>query len=74
MVPWTVAHQAALSMGFSGQEYWSGLPCFPPGDLPDPGIEPRFLALQADCLQSEPPGKPIFVQIGLKNRVGNKTD
>ena len=38
--PWTVAHQALLSMGFSRQEYWSGLPCPPPGDLPNPGIEP----------------------------------
>ena len=40
---WTVAHQAPLSMGFSRQEYWSGLPCPSPGDLPDPGIEPRSL-------------------------------
>ena len=40
---WTVAHQAPLSMGFSKQEYWSGLPCPPPGDLPDPGIEPMSL-------------------------------
>ena len=40
---WTVAHQAPLSMGFSRQEYWSGLPCPPPGDLPDPGIEPSSL-------------------------------
>ena len=47
-----------LSMGFSRQEYWSGLPCLPPGDLPDPGIKPRSLALQADSLLSEPPGKP----------------
>ena len=38
--PWTVAHQAPLSIGFSRQESWSGLPCPPPGDLPDPGIEP----------------------------------
>ena len=45
--PWTVAHQAPLSMGFSRQEYWSGLPCPPPGDLPDPGIEPRFLTSPA---------------------------
>ena len=45
---WTVAHQAPLSMGFSRQEYWSGLPCPPPGDLSDPGIEPSSLALQAD--------------------------
>ena len=40
---WTVARQAPLSMGFSRQEYWSGLPCPPPGDLPDPGIEPTSL-------------------------------
>ena len=42
-IPWTVAHHAPLSMGFSRQEYWSGLPCPTPGDLPDPGIEPRSL-------------------------------
>ena len=58
--PWTVAHQAPLSMGFSRQEYWSGLPFPSPGDLPDPGIEPRSPALQADALPSEPPGKPQF--------------
>ena len=56
--PWTVAHQAPPSMGFSRQEYWSGLPFPPPGDLPDPGIELRSPALQADALTSEPPGKP----------------
>ena len=50
VTPWTVARQAPLSMGFSRQEYWSGLPCPSPGDLPDPGIEPRSPALQADCL------------------------
>ena len=44
---WTVAHQAPLSMGFSRQEYWSGLPCPPPGDLPDPGIEPASLTSSA---------------------------
>ena len=43
VTPWTVARQAPLSMGFSRQEYWSGLPCPPPGDLPDPGIEPASL-------------------------------
>ena len=51
--PWTVAHQAPLSMGFSRQEYWSGLPCPPPVDLSDPGIEPASPAspsLQADSL------------------------
>ena len=53
-----VAHQAPLSMEFSRQEYWSGLPFPSPGDLPDPGIEPGSLALQADSLLSEPLGKP----------------
>ena len=48
--------QAGLSMIFSGQEYWSGLPFPSPGDLPDPGIEPGSPALQADALPSEPPG------------------
>ena len=56
---WTVALQAPLFMGFSRQEYWSGLPYPSPGDLPDPGIEPRAPALQADALTSEPPGKPL---------------
>ena len=50
---WTVAYQAPLSMGFSRQEYWSELPFSSPGDLPDPGIEPRFPALQADSLLTE---------------------
>ena len=61
VTPWTVAHQAPLSMGFSRQEHWSGLPCPPPGDLPDPGIEPESPALEADALTSEPPGKPILI-------------
>ena len=51
-------HQAPPSMEFSRQEYWSGLPFPSPGDLPDPGMEPRSPALQADALLSEPPGKP----------------
>ena len=59
--PWTVAHQAPLSTGFARQEYWSGLPFPSPGDLPDPGIEPRSPTLQADALTSAPPGKPIGV-------------
>ena len=46
---WTVAHQGPLSMGFSSQEYWSGLPFPFPGDLPDPGVEPRSPALRADA-------------------------
>ena len=50
--------QASPSMGFSKQEYQSGLPFLPPGDLPNPGIKPRSPALQADTLTSEPPGKP----------------
>ena len=45
---WTVAHQAPLSMGFSRQEHWSGLPCLPPGDLPDPGIKPTSLYVLAE--------------------------
>ena len=59
--PWTVAYQAPLSMGFSRQEYWSGLPFPSPGDLPNPGIEPWSPTLQADALTSEPPGKPMRV-------------
>ena len=56
--PWTVAYQAPQSMGFSRQEYWSGLPFPSPGDLPNPGIEPGSPALQTDALPSEPLGKP----------------
>ena len=54
--PWMVAYQASPSMGFSRQEYWSGLPFPSPGDFPNPGIQPRAPALQA--LLSEPPVKP----------------
>ena len=56
--PWTVAYQALPCMGFSRQQCWSGLPFPSPGDLPDSGIEPGSLALQADALPSEPWGKP----------------
>ena len=59
--PWTVAYQAPLSMGFSRQEHWSGLPFPSPGDLPEPGIEPGSPALQADALLSETPGKPQLI-------------
>ena len=59
VIPWTVVHQDLLSMEFSRQEYWSGLPFPSPGDFPDPGIEPRSPALQADSLLSEPPRKAI---------------
>ena len=55
-ISWTVVYQASLSMEFSKQECWSGLPFPSPRDLPDPGVEPRSPALQADALPSEPPG------------------
>ena len=53
-------------MGFSRQKYWSRLPCPSPGDLPNPGIEPGSLELQAESLLSEPPGKPRFNVISMK--------
>ena len=53
---WTIAHQASLFVGFSRQEYWSGLTFSSPGNLPDPEIKPKCPALQADSLSSEPPG------------------
>ena len=56
--PWTVTYQALRSMGFSRQEFWSGVPFPSPGDLPNPGIEPGSPALQTDALLSEPLGKP----------------
>ena len=70
---WTVAYQASPSMEFSRQEYWNGLPFPSPGDLPNPGIEPRSPTLQADTLPSESPGKPWYVYFttikkGLKNK------
>ena len=61
VIPWSVAHQAPLSMGFSRQEYQGGLPLPPPGDLPDPGIRPTTLtspALAEGSLPLVPPGKP----------------
>ena len=70
--PWTIAHRAPLSMEFYRQEYWSGLPFPSPGDLSDPGVEPRSPALQADSLPFEPPGKPqgeslelLLIPVGL---------
>ena len=59
---WTVARQAPLSMVFSRQEYWGGLPLPSPGDLCDPGIKPMSPALQVDFLPSESPGKPYAVE------------
>ena len=61
--PWTIAQKSPLSMEFSRQEYWSGLPFPSPGDLPDPGIKPAFpmsLALQADSFPAEPLGSPTY--------------
>ena len=64
---WAAVHQAPLCMGFSRQEYWSGLPCPPPGDLPDSGIEPAPPALQVDSFTTEPSGEP-FIGIVLSKR------
>ena len=65
--PWTVVYHAPLSMGFSRQEYWSGLPCPPPGDLPDPGVKPASLKTllhwQPASLPPVPPGKPLRILI-----------
>ena len=59
VTPWTVARKVPLSMGFSRQEFWSGLPFPSPGDLPDPGIKPMSSAWQADSLPTELGGKSI---------------
>ena len=71
VTPWTVAHQALLSVGFTRQEYWSGFPFSPPGDLLDPGIEPAYLgapALAGIFFTTEPVGKP------LESRKDKKTE
>ena len=65
VTPQTVAHQTPLSMGFSRQEYWSGLPFPSLGDLPNPGTEPESATLQADSLPSEPLGKPDCCVAGV---------
>ena len=62
--PWVIAWQTPLSMRFSRQEYWSGLPCPLPGDLPILGIKPRSPALQVNSLPSEPPEKPKNTGVG----------
>ena len=67
VTPWAVAHQVPLSMEFSRQEYWSGLPRPSPGDLPNSETEPESPSLQADSLPSELPGKPLK----KKNRIIN---
>ena len=63
--PWTVAHKAPLSMGFPGQEYWSGLPFPLLGNLPNPGIEPMSPELAGGFFTAEAPGKPSFSRLGL---------
>ena len=75
-IPWTVAHQAPPSMGFSRQAYWSGLPFPSPGNLPDPGIKPRSPTLQADALTSEPPGMHKFIlrELQFKFYLGQNED
>ena len=62
VTPWTVALQALLSVGFSRQEYWSGLPCPPPRDLLDLRIKPASPTLQVDSSPVDPLGKPIYIQ------------
>ena len=59
--PWTIAHQVPLSIGFSRQEYWSGLPFPSPGDFPGPGIKPVSLALAGRFSTTEPPGKLLEI-------------
>ena len=66
MTPWTEAFKVPLSMGFPRQEYWSVLLFPSPGNLPDPGIEPRSLTLRADSLPSEPPVRPSKVRSALR--------
>ena len=65
VIPWTVACQAPLSMGFSRQEYLSGLPFTLSGDLPNPGVKPGCPTLQADSLSSEPPEKHQNIRSGV---------
>ena len=69
VTPWTVAYQAPPSVGFSRQEYWSGLPFLSPEDLPDPGIEPGSSVLQADTLPSELPGNPKVIVTIRKQKI-----
>ena len=71
-IPWTIARQAPLSMGFSRQEYWSGLPFPTPGDLPNPGTEPESPALQADSLPSGPPTWEAWNTVSLRLIKSNK--
>ena len=71
MTPWSVDYQASPFMEFSREEYWSGLPFPSPGYLPDPGIEPRSPAFQADTLPSEPSGKLHMLSSTAKKKKKN---
>ena len=71
MTTWTEACPALLSMEFSKQQYWSGLPFPSPGDLPDPGTEPGSPALQADILPPDPPGKSQLIVLYNQEAVTN---
>ena len=74
MTPRTGAHQPPLSMGFSRQEYWSGLPFVSLGDLPDPGIESAFPALADGFFTTEPPAKPLAQRLNCCQRIVNKNN
>ena len=73
VTPWTVAYQAPQSVGFSRQEYWSGLPFPSPEDLPHPGIKPRSPTVSADALLSEPPAKSRESRISIEGRMDKYT-
>ena len=66
--PWTVAHQAPPSMGFSREEYWSGVPFPSPGELPDPGIKPASPALAGECFAAAPPGELEYLLYYCPNK------
>ena len=74
MSPWTVAHLGPLCMEFSRQEYWSGLPFPSPGDLLDPGIEPRSPTLQADSSLTKPLGTIVYHWLSGKESTANAGD
>ena len=69
VIPWTVARQAPLSMGFSTQEYWRGLPFAPLGDLPDPGLEPGLLRCRQMIYQLSYEGSPCLSVLNMKHLV-----
>ena len=74
VTPWTVAYQVPPSVGFSRQEYWSGLPFPSPGGLPNPGIKPGSPEFRADTLTSEPPRKPFSGGLDGKESTCNSGD